>query len=75
MISEMLGVPAADRDLFKGWSDSLARGLDLDFLLPASEIARRDGAREEFAAYSRKLAAARRAEAPGRPPERPCERL
>jgi unspecific monooxygenase len=62
VISEMLGVPAADRDLFKGWSDSLARGLDPDFLLPAADIAQRDEAREEFAAYFRELAAARRAE-------------
>jgi cytochrome P450 len=62
VISEMLGVPPEDRDLFKGWSDSLARGLDPDFLLPEAEIAQRDAAREEFAAYFRGLAARRRAE-------------
>lgn len=62
VISEMLGVPAEDRDLFKGWSDSLARGLDPDFLLPAAEIAQRDAARDEFAEYFRALAAKRRAE-------------
>ena len=61
VISEMLGVPPRDRDLFKGWSDSLARGLDPDFLLPEDEIGRRETAREEFAAYFRDLAAERRA--------------
>jgi unspecific monooxygenase len=60
VISEMLGVPAQDRDLFKGWSDSLARGLDPDFLLPDDEIEQREKAREEFAAYFRDLAAQRR---------------
>ncbi|GAA2134203.1 cytochrome P450 [Actinomadura napierensis] len=62
VISEMLGVPPRDRDLFKGWSDALARGLDPDFLLPEAEIALRDEARAEFAAYFRELAAERRAE-------------
>lgn len=60
VISEMLGVPARDRDLFKGWSDSLARGLDPDFLLPEAEIRLREKAREEFAVYFRELAAQRR---------------
>jgi unspecific monooxygenase len=60
VISEMLGVPAKDRDLFKGWSDSLARGLDPDFLLPEAEIADRETARAEFAEYFRGLAAERR---------------
>ncbi|MFI0352354.1 cytochrome P450 [Actinomadura sp. 9N407] len=62
LISELLGVPPEDRELFKGWSDALARGLDPDFLLPAGDLARRDEAREEFAAYFRELAARRRAE-------------
>ncbi|WP_242882206.1 cytochrome P450 [Actinomadura litoris] len=61
VISEMLGVPACDRALFKGWSTCLARGLDPDFLLPGEEIRRRDDAREEFGAYFRELAACRRA--------------
>ncbi|MEU5995457.1 cytochrome P450 [Spirillospora sp. NPDC047418] len=60
VISEMLGVPARDRDLFKGWSDSLARGLDPDFLLPEAEIAERETARAEFAEYFRQLADERR---------------
>jgi unspecific monooxygenase len=62
LISELLGVPPEDRDLFKGWSDALARGLDPDFLLPAADLARRDEARDQFAAYFRDLAARRRAE-------------
>ncbi|WP_329518603.1 cytochrome P450 [Spirillospora sp. NBC_01491] len=64
LVSELLGVPPEDRDLFKGWSDALARGLDPDFLMPADEIARRDEARTEFAAYFRELVARRRAEPP-----------
>lgn len=62
VISEMLGVPPRDRDLFKGWSDSLARGLDPDFLLPHAEIALRDEARAQFEAYFGELAAKRRAD-------------
>ncbi|MFB4320151.1 cytochrome P450 [Actinomadura sp. 21ATH] len=65
LISELLGVPPEDRDRFRGWSDALARGLDPDFLLPADDLARRDEAREEFAAYFRDLAARRRAEPRG----------
>ncbi|POM26855.1 Cytochrome P450 107B1 [Actinomadura rubteroloni] len=61
VISELLGVPAADRDRFKDWSEALARGLDPDFLLPESEIVRREAARAEFNAYFRALAAERRA--------------
>ncbi|WP_019633032.1 cytochrome P450 [Actinomadura atramentaria] len=62
VISELLGVPPEDHERFKAWSDALARGLDPDFLLPADELARRDEARAEFAAYFRELAARRRAE-------------
>jgi unspecific monooxygenase len=62
LISELLGVPPEDRDLFKGWSDALARGLDPDFLLPADDLAQRDAARAQFADYFRELAARRRAE-------------
>ncbi|MFC5187058.1 cytochrome P450 [Actinomadura harenae] len=60
IISELLGVPARDRDRFRGWSDALARGLDPDFLLPPDDLARRDEARAEFGAYFRELAALRR---------------
>jgi cytochrome P450 len=62
LISELLGVPPEDRDRFKAWSDSLARGLDPDFMLAEPDVARRDEAREEFAAYFRELAERRRAE-------------
>jgi unspecific monooxygenase len=62
LISELLGVPAQDRDRFKGWSDALARGLDPDFLLPAADIAERDQARLEFAAYFQELSALRRSD-------------
>ncbi|MBO2451529.1 cytochrome P450 [Actinomadura barringtoniae] len=62
LISELLGVPPEDRDRFKAWSDTLARGLDPDFMLAASELDRRAEAREEFAAYFRELAERRRAE-------------
>ncbi len=61
VISEMLGVPPEDQDRFSGWSDALARGLDPAFLVPADELAARDHAREEFAAYFTELAARRRA--------------
>lgn len=62
VISEMLGVPPEDHEQFKTWSDALARGLDPDFVIPEAELAARDVAREEFAAYFRELAARRRAE-------------
>ena len=62
VISELLGVPPEDRDLFRGWSDALARGLDPDFLLPADDLARRDEARDQFAAYFTELADRRRTE-------------
>ncbi|RFU37879.1 cytochrome P450 [Actinomadura logoneensis] len=62
VISELLGVPSEDRERFRGWSDALARGLDPDFLLPPDDLARREDARAEFAAYFRELAARRREE-------------
>lgn len=34
VICELLGVPTADHEIFKGWSRSLARGLDPDFMIP-----------------------------------------
>jgi cytochrome P450 len=51
VISELLGIPPADRQLLVSWSDALARGLDPAFLLPAEEITRQLQAREEFAEY------------------------
>jgi cytochrome P450 len=61
VISELLGVPAADSDRFRRWSDALARGLDPDFLLPPEQLAAREEARQEFTEYFRELSAERRA--------------
>src|SRR5438552_16613995 len=41
VICEMLGVPVEDHERFKGWSVDIARGLDLLWLGPDSEVARR----------------------------------
>jgi cytochrome P450 len=41
IIVEMLGVPAEDHELFRTWSDAMARGLDPDFLLPPEAIEER----------------------------------
>ena len=51
VISEMLGIPESDQDQFRTWSEILARGLDPDFLLPASVLEERDRAILEFAGY------------------------
>jgi cytochrome P450 len=64
VISDLLGIPAADRQLLVTWSDALARGLDPAFLVPADEVARQLAARQEFAAYLADLARYRR-EKPG----------
>ncbi|WP_037603454.1 cytochrome P450 [Streptacidiphilus rugosus] len=62
VISELLGVPAEDRDRFAAWSQALARGIDPEFLLPPETLAVLDAARAEFDGYFRELAARRRAE-------------
>jgi cytochrome P450 len=62
VISEMLGVPPEDQARFQGWSESLARGLDPDFMLPEKVIAERDAARIEFHAYFAELLVRRRTE-------------
>jgi cytochrome P450 len=41
IIVEMLGVPAEDHEMFRTWSDAMARGLDPDFLLPPEAIEER----------------------------------
>lgn len=41
IIAKMLGVPDTDLELFKTWSDALARGLDPDFLLPEDAVQQR----------------------------------
>src|SRR5438132_8034253 len=62
VICEMLGVPVADHEQFKGWSLDVARGLDSILLGPESEIAKRSGlAREGLTIYIRGLIAERRA--------------
>jgi cytochrome P450 len=41
IIVEMLGVPAQDHEMFRVWSEAMARGLDPDFLLPPEAIQER----------------------------------
>ncbi len=60
VISELLGVPAADYDRLVGWSDALARGLDPAFLIPAEDRERQQAARAEFSGYLAGLIAERR---------------
>lgn len=60
IISEMLGVPAEDHEVFQGWSREMARSLDPDFVLPPDVLVRRQKASEEFAEYFRALIARRR---------------
>jgi cytochrome P450 len=60
VISEMLGVPAADEERFRAWSRALARSLDPDFLLPPDVIAAREEAILEFREYFARLIAERR---------------
>jgi cytochrome P450 len=63
VISEMIGVPVEDQELFSGWSEEMARGIDPDFLQTPEQLVRRDHAKSEFDKYFRELIAARR----GRP--------
>jgi cytochrome P450 len=60
VISELLGVPAADYGRLVGWSDALARGLDPAFLISAEDRERQQVARAEFSAYLADLIAERR---------------
>ncbi|MFI5608767.1 cytochrome P450 [Amycolatopsis sp. NPDC051903] len=64
VISELLGVPMADRSRFAEWSHALARALDPAFLVADSVLAEAAVAGREFNAYFRLLAAERR-RAPG----------
>src|SRR5215472_6180889 len=62
VICEMLGVPIEDQERFKGWSVDIARGLDLIWLGPDSDVGRRSvAARQALAEYFRGLIAQRRA--------------
>jgi pimeloyl-[acyl-carrier protein] synthase len=61
VICEMLGVPVADHERFKGWGLDIARGLDAILLPPDSEVARRSlASRHALADYFRELIAKRR---------------
>jgi len=64
IIGTMLGVPEEDLDLFKDWSDAIARGLDPDFLLPPEAVQRRLDALLSFIDYFGKLVEARK-QSPG----------
>src|SRR4029453_14979427 len=62
VICEMLGVPVADHERFKGWGLDIARGLDTILLPPDSEVGKRSiAARRALADYFRALIAERRA--------------
>ena len=60
VISELLGIPPADRPRLVAWSDALARALDPPFLISEEERGRQRAARDEFAAYLRGLLPSRR---------------
>jgi cytochrome P450 len=60
VISELLGIPVADRPRLVAWSDALARSLDPGFLISEEQRARQREARLEFAAYLRGLLPSRR---------------
>jgi cytochrome P450 len=61
VICEMLGVPVADQERFRGWSLDLARGLDATLFGPHSDVAARSRAsREALTHYFRDLIAERR---------------
>jgi cytochrome P450 len=64
VICDLLGVPLADQDRFKVWSNALARGLDPDFLLTPEVIEARSQAVLQFSQYFFELLAERR-RAPG----------
>jgi cytochrome P450 len=62
VICELLGVPVADHERFKGWSLDIARGLDSIYLPADSEVPRRSAAsRHAISDYFRDLIARRRA--------------
>jgi cytochrome P450 len=62
VICEMLGVPVADRERFRGWGLDIARGLDAIWLPADSDVGRRSiASRHELSNYFRELIAERRA--------------
>ncbi|MCF3173462.1 cytochrome P450 [Streptomyces sioyaensis] len=64
VISELLGVPTADRHRMLTWSHAVARALVPDFLLPPGAAEQEARARREFTDYLRELVVERR-RAPG----------
>jgi cytochrome P450 len=60
VISDLLGVPEADREPFYAWSRALARGLDPDFTVTAEVIDQRREAILNLSSYFASLAAKRR---------------
>ncbi|WP_216210929.1 cytochrome P450 [Amycolatopsis aidingensis] len=60
VISELLGVPAADREQFAQWSRAMANAIDPAFLLPPEVREPAAQARHEFITYFRDVAAHRR---------------
>jgi cytochrome P450 len=60
VISQLLGIPAADHDQLLAWSDVLTLGVNLGFVMPEAERKVRQRARAEFASYLRGLVAQRR---------------
>ncbi|MFD2420279.1 cytochrome P450 [Amycolatopsis pigmentata] len=62
VISELLGVPEADRAQVGRWSSILGRGVDPGLLLPPDDIAARAQAMRDGVAYFRELIARRRVE-------------
>ena len=62
VICELLGVPASDHDVFKGWSQQLAKALDPDFGMAQEAADAQLAAATEFADYFKTLIAGRRQE-------------
>ncbi|GII81016.1 cytochrome P450 [Sphaerisporangium rufum] len=61
VISELLGVPGPDRELVRGWSRLIARGVDPDYQQSPEEKRERDAALASMDGYFRELVAERRA--------------
>ena len=60
VICDLLGVPVEDHGRFREWSNTLARGLDPDFLLSAEVIEARGAAVLQFSQYFFELLAERK---------------
>lgn len=60
VISELLGVPPADRGQLARWSHALAKSLDPDFLVSDTDRLVQRAARDDFGAYLSQLVTERR---------------